>query len=137
MANRNNIWANLDWLTIFLYLLLVFLGWINIYAAVYNEEHSSILDMSQRYGKQLIWIIAAFILAAALVIIDSRVYVSFAYVFYGLIILLLIGVLLFGQEIKDHVRGSRSAVLPSSRPSSPNSPPHWPWLNLPVPTTSN
>jgi len=104
VANRNNIWANLDWLTIFLYLLLVFLGWINIYAAVYNEEHSSILDMSQRYGKQLIWIIAAFVLAAALVIIDSRVYVSFAYVFYGLIILLLIGVLLFGQEIK----GSRS-----------------------------
>ncbi len=104
MANRNNIWANLDWLTIFLYILLVFLGWANIYAAVYNEEHSSILDMSQRYGKQLMWIIAAFILAAALVIIDSRVYVSFAYVFYGLVMILLIGVLVFGQEVK----GSRS-----------------------------
>ncbi len=104
MANRNNIWANLDWLTIFLYILLVFLGWANIYAAVYNEEHSSILDMSQRYGKQLTWIIAAFILAAALVIIDSRVYVSFAYVFYALVMILLIGVLLFGQEVK----GSRS-----------------------------
>ncbi len=104
MANRNNIWANLDWLTIFLYLVLVFMGWINIYAAVYNEEYSSIMDMSQRYGKQLSWIIAALILAAALVIIDSRVYVSFAYVFYGLLIILLIGVLLFGQEIK----GARS-----------------------------
>lgn len=104
MANRYNIWANLDWLTIFLYTLLVFLGWINIYAAVYNEEHSSILDMSQRYGKQLIWITAAFVLAAVLVIIDSRVYVSFAYLFYALVILLLIGVLLFGEEVK----GSRS-----------------------------
>jgi len=104
VANRNNIWANLDWLTIFLYTLLVFLGWINIYAAVYNEEHSSILDMSQRYGKQLIWIIAAFVIAAALVIIDSRAYVSFAYLLYGLVIILLIGVLLFGQEIK----GSKS-----------------------------
>jgi rod shape determining protein RodA len=104
VANRYNIWANLDWLTIFLYILLVLLGWINIYAAVYNEEHRNILDMSQRYGKQLIWIIAAFVLAATLVIIDSRVYVSFAYVFYGVVILLLIGVLLFGQEIK----GSRS-----------------------------
>jgi rod shape determining protein RodA len=104
VANRNNIWANLDWLTIFIYILLVFLGWANIYAAVYNEEHSSILDMSQRYGKQLMWIIAAFILAATLVIIDSRVYVSFAYVFYALVMILLIGVLLFGQEVK----GSRS-----------------------------
>ncbi len=104
MANRNNIWANLDWLTILIYISLVLLGWVNIYAAVYNEDHSNILDMSQRYGKQLIWIIAAFIMAAALVIIDSRVYVSFAYLFYGLIIFLLIGVLLFGQEVK----GSRS-----------------------------
>lgn len=104
MANRYNIWANLDWRTIFLYALLVFLGWINIYAAVYNEEHSSILDMSQRYGKQLIWIIAAFVLAAVIVIFDSRFYVSFAYVLYGLTMLLLVGVLLLGSEVK----GSRS-----------------------------
>ncbi|MEL7585514.1 MAG: rod shape-determining protein RodA [Prolixibacteraceae bacterium] len=104
MANRNNIWVNLDLLTVVLYVLLVFLGWINIYAAVYNEEHSSILDMSQRYGKQLLWIIAAFVLAAVVVIFDSRFYVTFAYVLYGFTILLLIGVLLVGTEIK----GSRS-----------------------------
>ena len=104
MASRNNIWANLDWLTISLYILLVFLGWINIYAAIYNENHSSILDMSQRYGKQLVWIGAAFILGAVLVITDSKLYVSFAYVFYGITILLLVGVLLFGSEIK----GARS-----------------------------
>lgn len=91
-------------LTIVLYALLVFLGWINIYSAVYNEEHSSILDMSQRYGKQLLWILAAFVLAAVIVIFDSRFYVTFAYVLYGFTILLLIGVLLVGTEIK----GSRS-----------------------------
>ncbi|MCW0483630.1 rod shape-determining protein RodA [Gaoshiqia sediminis] len=100
MASRNNIWANLDWLTISLYVLLVFMGWINIYAAVYNEEHSSILDMSQRYGKQLLWITAAFVLAATLLIFDSKFYVSFAYVFYGATILLLVGILFFGSEVK-------------------------------------
>ncbi len=104
MAGKNNIWANLDWLTISLYILLVFLGWINIYAAVYNESHSSIFDMSQRYGKQMVWIGAAFILGAVLVMTDSKLYVSFAYVFYGITILLLVGVLLFGSEIK----GARS-----------------------------
>ncbi|MGE4586259.1 MAG: rod shape-determining protein RodA [Mangrovibacterium sp.] len=104
MINRHNTWANLDWLTIFIYILLVLLGWINIYAAVYNEEHRNILDISQRYGKQLIWILAAFGLAAILIIFDSRFYVSFAYVFYVLTILFLIGVLLFGTEIK----GARS-----------------------------
>jgi len=100
MASRNNIWANLDWLTIGLYMLLVFMGWLNIYAAVYNEEHSSIFDMSQRYGKQLIWIIAAFALAGMLILIDSKFYVSFAYPIYIITVLLLIAVLFMGSEVK-------------------------------------
>lgn len=104
MPSRSNIWANLDWATIGLYLLLVFLGWINIYAAVYNEEYSSIFDMSQRYGKQLIWIAAALLLGGTLLIVDSKFYVSFAYLFYGLTIFLLIAVLLLGSEVK----GSKS-----------------------------
>ena len=99
MARRNNIWANLDWLTVFFYLLLIFLGWINIYAAVFNEEHSSIFDMSQRYGKQLLWIVAALVLAFVLLILDSSFYVSFAYVFYAFTFFLLVGVLLFGVEV--------------------------------------
>lgn len=104
MARRNNIWANLDWLTIGLYVLLVFLGWINIYAAVFNEEHASIVDMSQRYGKQLIWIITAFVMAGVLILIDSKFYVSFAYPIYLTVLLMLVAVLLFGAEVK----GARS-----------------------------
>ncbi|MGQ7869593.1 rod shape-determining protein RodA [Sunxiuqinia sp. sy24] len=100
MARRNNIWANLDWFSIILYLILVFMGWINIYAAVYNEEHSSILDMTQRYGKQLIWIGAALVIGFTLIIIDSKFYVFFAYAFYAITILLLIAVLLFGTKVK-------------------------------------
>ncbi|MGQ8338439.1 rod shape-determining protein RodA [Sunxiuqinia sp. A32] len=104
MAKRNNIWANLDWVTIFLYLLLMFMGWINIYAAVYNEEFSSIFDISQRYGKQLLWIGAAIVLAFTMLIIDSNFYVSLGYVLYLVIIFLLITVLLVGTE----VNGARS-----------------------------
>jgi len=100
VARRNNIWASLDWMTIGIYLILVLLGWISIYAAVYNDEHSSILDMSQRYGKQLIWITAALVIAFTLIIIDSKFYVFFAYAFYGITILLLIGVLIFGTKVK-------------------------------------
>ena len=51
------------------YLFLVFVGWINIFASVYSEEHSSIFDMSQRYGMQFIWIITAFILAASVIFV--------------------------------------------------------------------
>ena len=104
MAKRNNLWANLDWGTVSLYLLMMFLGWINIYAAVYNDEHQSIFDFSQRYGKQAIWIVAAIIIAVGIVVVDSRFYVSFAYPIYALVIILLVSVLLFGTEIK----GARS-----------------------------
>ena len=62
-SRSNKLLANIDWVSILLYILLVFIGWLNIYAAVYDEEHSSIFDITQRYGKQLLWIGASFVLA--------------------------------------------------------------------------
>jgi len=58
MPVRNKLWANIDWVTVFLFLALVFLGWLNIYASVYSEDHNSLFDFTQRYGKQFIWIVA-------------------------------------------------------------------------------
>ena len=99
MRERQGILQNIDWTIIFLFLLLVFIGWINIYAAVYNDEHSSILDFSQRYGKQLIWIFAAIAIGLIIIIIDAGFFSDFAYIIYGLSILSLLGVLVFGVEI--------------------------------------
>ena len=99
MKARNNILLNLDWITVFLYLVLVMLGWINIYAAVYSDEHQSILDMGQRYGKQLIWIIAGVILAIMVLTVDSKFFAAFATHIYIITILLLVAVLLFGKEV--------------------------------------
>jgi len=96
---RNNILLNLDWITVFLYLVLVILGWINIYAAVYSDEHQSILDMGQRYGKQLIWIIAGIILAIMVLSVDSKFFAAFATHIYIITILLLVAVLIFGKEV--------------------------------------
>ncbi|MEK7720084.1 MAG: rod shape-determining protein RodA, partial [Bacteroidota bacterium] len=99
MKSQNNIFLNLDWITILLYLALVMLGWINIYAAVYSDEHQSILDIGQQYGKQMIWIIAGMFLAICVLIVDSKFYVAFAYHIYVLILLLLVAVLFFGREV--------------------------------------
>jgi rod shape determining protein RodA len=104
MRRKIDIWTNIDWFTVILYLILVLLGWINIYSAVYNEEHQSIFDFSQRYGKQLIWISAALFVAIIVMIIDSNFYSFFAYGIYFFVLLLLIAVLLFGKEI----HGSRA-----------------------------
>ena len=56
MNRQSELLKNIDWLSIFLYALLVFMGWLNIYAAVYDESHSNILDIDLKYGKQLLWI---------------------------------------------------------------------------------
>ncbi len=101
MPRRNNIWANIDWLTVAVYLAMVFLGWINIYAAVYDVEHQSIFDISQRYGKQLMWIGAALLLAFLLLLLETNFYVTFAYIFYGAVILLLLLVLFIGTEVNN------------------------------------
>ena len=99
MPKRNSLWGNIDWVTVILFLALVFMGWINIYASVFDQEHQSILDTTQRYGKQLIWIGAALIIAFVILIIESNFYVFFSNIIYGFIVFLLILVLLVGKEI--------------------------------------
>lgn len=99
MPNRNNVWANIDWITVSIYLAMMFIGWINIYAAVYNEEHNSIFDFSQQYGKQLIWIFAAIFIAMLMINTDSKFFVAFSFPIYGFIVLILLLVPLIGTEI--------------------------------------
>ncbi len=101
MSRKINIFNSLDWLTITIYFILIFLGWINIYSAAYNEEHSNIFDISQRYGKQMMWIGAAIFVIIIIIIIDSKFYSFFAYGIYGFAIFLLIAVLFLGKEVNS------------------------------------
>ncbi len=99
MRKQTNIFQNIDWVLVFLYLALVFAGWSNIYAAVYNEDHQSILDITQNYGRQLIWISTSVVLGIIILFIDSKLFYAFSYLIYGLVLLLLASVLLIGKEV--------------------------------------
>ncbi len=101
---RGNLIANLDWITVMLFLLMVFLGWLNIFSAVYSDSHPSILDFDQKYGKQFLWILAAIFIAIAILVIDHRFYEFFGYFIYGIAIFTLLAVLIIGKEIN----GSKS-----------------------------
>ena len=104
MARQGEVIRNIDWQIVIIYVFLVFAGWLNIYSAVFDENAASIFDVGQKYGKQLIWIGAAFLLAIGILILDSRFYFTFAYGFYFFVIVSLVGVYLFAPEIK----GARS-----------------------------
>lgn len=98
--------ANVDWITVAIYLALILMGWGNIYAAVYNEDHANIFDISQKYGKQMLWIGTAFVIAIIILIIDSEFYTAFSFPVYAISILSLLLVLVIGKEVK----GSKSWI---------------------------
>jgi rod shape determining protein RodA len=91
--------GKIDWLTVLLYFGLALLGWLNIYAAVYDQDHASLLDFSQRYGKQLLWIGTSVLIIIFLLLLDGNIFQTLAYPIYGLSMLSLLAVLFFGKEI--------------------------------------
>ena len=104
MVTRKSIIGKPDMLLIILYLFLVGFGWFSIFSASAQDSGVSLFDFSQRYGKQLVWIALSLFLAFSVLLIDSKFFSTYAYLFYGLMIIVLIGVLLFGST----VAGSRS-----------------------------
>jgi len=99
MRERRGVFEHIDWWLVILFLLLVTIGWINIYAAAYDENYSSIVGMHLKYGKQLAWILAALLLGLIVLLIDGKFFSQFAYLIYILCILLLIAVIFTGKEI--------------------------------------
>lgn len=90
----------MDWATVLLYGALVLMGWLNIYASVYDETiGQSIFDFSLTPGRQLLFMAACIIIIIAILIIDMRFYDTFAYIIYGAILFLLILVPIIGKEV--------------------------------------
>jgi rod shape determining protein RodA len=104
LRNRESIIGNVDWLTVLLYFALVFIGWLSIYTSSGGEEVGNIFDLSERYGKQLLWIGLSIILIIVVLLIDAKFFSAFAFLFYAAMILILIAVLFFGKT----VAGSKS-----------------------------
>jgi len=88
-----------DWITIILFLLLVGFGWLNILSASLSGEITSYIDMSQPYGKQLVFILFTFVLIILIISIEAKFYERFASIIYLLAMLSLVGLFLFGKTV--------------------------------------
>ncbi len=99
MTNKSYTLHRLDKVVLLLYILLVIIGWFNIFSAEYTQAHKHIFDMSTSYGKQLLWIMTSVVMAAAILILDVRFFTGLSWGLYGLFLLLLIAVLFVGVEI--------------------------------------
>ena len=100
IRSEENIARNLDWIAVGFYILFVFLGWLNIYAVVYDPEAAStIFDFSINSGKQLMWIGGSALIVITVMVIDFKFYSTFAYFFYGASIFLLILTIALGTVV--------------------------------------
>ena len=104
MLQKRGIDRNIDWITLSLYLALVMLGWSVIYAVEYRDGQENLFQLNSPVGKQIIWSGISFVVFFIITLIDYKFWQTFAFPIYGLTLLSLIGVLIFGVEIK----GARS-----------------------------
>nr|WP_309757277.1 rod shape-determining protein RodA [Flavobacterium sp.] len=83
---------NIDWISIIIYALLVILGWLNIYS-------SSLSSMEDTYEKQLIFIVLTIPLIFIVLSVDGKFYEKYATIIFGISLLTLAGLFLFGKTI--------------------------------------
>ncbi len=92
--------SNIDWLVVTLYIVLVVLGWLNIYSSSLPLEETSIFDLSQIYGKQLLFIILSIPLILVILSIDAKFFEKFSSVVFIVSLLSLAGLFVFGKVVK-------------------------------------
>lgn len=100
----DSIFYNVDWFTVGIYLVLITIGWFNIYSAVYDEAKSDIFNMDRLESKQLFFGVFSIALSFAILVIDASFFTTTAFFLYAGIILLNILVVFIGTDI----RGSKS-----------------------------
>ena len=91
--------SSFDWLSILLYILLVLIGWVNIYSASLADTSTSLLDLDQIYGKQLLWIILSVFLIVIVLSIESKFYERFASIIFIISLISVLGLFFFGKTI--------------------------------------
>lgn len=87
-------------MTVLIYLALVIIGWFSIFSAKYDEMHPSIFDLSQVYGKQLIWIGASLLIGFVILLIDAKFFNAFSMWIYVIVLASLFIVLVYGKATK-------------------------------------
>lgn len=112
MASNNteanvSVFRSLDWFTILLYLLLVSAGAVSIYAASYDFDNASMFDFAEFSGKQFLWIGLSLIIGCIILLLDYRVYETYAYPIYIVLIFVLVATIFLAPDIK----GSRSWLV--------------------------
>ena len=90
-----------DWKLVFCYLILILIGWLNIYASIHSSGPSSIFDWSARSGKQFIWMLSSLGLAALILfVLNPRLWEVISIPSYVVVGALLVLVIFVSKDVK-------------------------------------
>ena len=111
MAQRTDkqpsVLRSIDWMTIIIYLILLGAGWMSVCGASYTYGETDILSLDSRSGMQIVWIGTSIVLGLIILLLDDRFYDTFAYVIFGVML-----ILLFATIFNPHtIKGSRSWLV--------------------------
>ncbi len=104
---KPSIFRSIDWITIILYLLMVAAGAVSIYAASYDFDEASLWSFTEFSGKQIRWIGVSFFIGLLLLLVETRVYETYAFVLYIILMLVLVATPFLAHDIK----GSMSWIV--------------------------
>ena len=95
----SNILRRIDWLSVLIFVLLVGIGWVNIYSSTFTQDQGSVFDLSQLYGKQLVFIGFSLLAIGLVMGLEASFYERFSSLFYLITLVLLLGLFVFGKTI--------------------------------------
>lgn len=107
MNQKNSVLRSIDWYTIIAYIILLAFGWISVCGATYSYDNADLFSLDTRSGMQIVWIVTSIMLGTCLLLIDNKLYETFAYAIYAVLLLLLFATIFNPHEIK----GSRSWIV--------------------------
>jgi rod shape determining protein RodA len=105
---NDNIYQHIDWVMIVCFILLAVFGWMNVLASCNPEDGINLADFSQKYTKQLIWVLSSFVIAILILfVISPKIYSPLSWAFYAVVLGLLAVTIFIGNEIN----GSKSWLM--------------------------
>ena len=93
--------SNLDWISVIIYIILVIMGWLNIYSSSLSTtaDDASLFDFSQIYGKQMMFIFFTIPLIFIVLSVEGKFYEKYSSIIFGVALVLLAGLFIFGKTI--------------------------------------
>jgi rod shape determining protein RodA len=98
-VSGRSILKRIDWISVFIYLALVTIGWVNIYSSTFTESQISLFDFSTLHGKQFFFICVSLATIVLVMALEVNFYERFSTVFYLISMLSLLGLFVFGKTI--------------------------------------